>query len=199
MDLLFKTTITITFVNYDGSVLQSESVTAGEMPVYNGATPERDEDNGYSYTFSGWSPTVTAANGNATYTAQFTKTARVYSIKYDTDGGTINSGIVTSYTYGIGAALPTDVNKPGYIFNGWYTEPDFSGSPVMSISATESGSKTYYAKWTQDAPSEYLISFVNYDNRILQSSYVPVGETPEYYGAVPARPADNEYTYTFVG
>ena len=190
---------TITFVNYDGSVLQSGNVTAGTMPVYSGEIPERAADSGYSYTFSGWSPALSAVSGNTTYTAQFTGTPRVYSIRYNTDGGTINSGVVTSYTYGIGAALPTNVSKPGYIFNGWYAESDFSGSSVMSISATESGSKVYYAKWTQDAPTEYLISFVNYDNSVLQSSYVPIGEMPEYYGAVPERPADSEYTYTFAG
>ena len=190
---------TITFVNYDGSVLQSGDVTAGTMPVYSGVTPTREADSGYSYTFSGWSPALSAASGNKTYTAQFTRTARVYSIRYNMDDGAINSGIVTSYTYGIGAALPTDVSKPGYIFNGWYAEPDFSGSAVMSIAAAESGSKVFYAKWTQETPSEYLISFVNYDNSVLQSSYVPVGEIPAYYGAEPEREADSEYTYTFAG
>ena len=69
------------------------------------------------------------------------------TITYELNGGTVNSGNVTEYIYGQGAALPTDVTKTGYTFAGWYTAADFSGSPVTNILATDTGNKTFYAKW----------------------------------------------------
>jgi hypothetical protein len=62
----------IKFKNWDGTVLQSTSVSKGEMPQYTGATPTRLNDDQYSYTFSGWSPQIVAATADATYIAQFT-------------------------------------------------------------------------------------------------------------------------------
>ena len=76
-----------------------------------------------------------------------------YSVTLQTDGGTIASGKeVTGYTYGTGAVLPTanDITRDGYRFDGWYADSSFSGSPITEISATETGNKTFYAKWTKN-------------------------------------------------
>ena len=76
-----------------------------------------------------------------------------YSVTLQTDGGTIASGKeVTGYTYGTGAVLPTtnDITCEGYRFDGWYADSSFSGSPITEISATETGNKTFYAKWTKN-------------------------------------------------
>ena len=70
-----------------------------------------------------------------------------FSVTLNTNEGTINAGNVTSYTFGTGATLPTNVTRPGYYFAGWYEESDFSGERVYSISTTENTNKTYYAKW----------------------------------------------------
>ena len=53
-------------------------------------------------------------------TAQWT--APTYAVTLNTNGGTINSGNVTSYTYGVGATLPTagDMTYTGHTFVGWY-------------------------------------------------------------------------------
>ena len=78
-------------------------------------------------------------------TAQWT--APTYAVTLNTNGGTINSGNVTSYTYGVGATLPTDVTRTGYTFKGWYDNEALAGSPVTAISNTETGNKEYWAKW----------------------------------------------------
>ena len=64
-------TYTITFVNWDGTELQSSQVEEGTLPEYIGTTPVRAEDEQYTYTFSGWSPAVVAATADVTYTAQY--------------------------------------------------------------------------------------------------------------------------------
>ena len=76
-----------------------------------------------------------------------------YSVTLQTHGGTIASGKeVTGYTYGTGAVLPTanDITREGYRFDGWYADSSFSSSPITEISATETGNKTFYAKWTKN-------------------------------------------------
>lgn len=70
-----------------------------------------------------------------------------FGVTLYTNGGTINTGNITSYTFGTGATLPTNVTRPGYYFAGWYAKSDFTGGRVYSISTTENTNKTYYAKW----------------------------------------------------
>lgn len=69
-------TYTIKWVNYDGTVLETDTVTEGETPAYNGATPTKPADSQYTYTFKGWDKTVVAAVADATYTAVYDQTAK---------------------------------------------------------------------------------------------------------------------------
>ena len=76
-------------------------------------------------------------------------TAPTYAVTLNTNGGTINSGNVTGYTYGVGATLPTagDMTYTGHTFKGWYDNESLTGSPVTAIGGTEMGNKEYWAKW----------------------------------------------------
>ena len=76
-------------------------------------------------------------------------TAPTYAVTLNTNGGTINNGNVTEYTYGVGATLPTadDMTYTGYTFKGWYDNENLTGSPVTAIGDTETGNKEYWAKW----------------------------------------------------
>ena len=82
-------TYTVTWENWDGTVLETdEDVEEGAIPSYDGAEPEKEEDDEYTYAFSGWTdgendygpddelPEVTAS---VTYTATFAATAKVQS------------------------------------------------------------------------------------------------------------------------
>ncbi len=88
-----------------------------------------------------------------------------YSVTLQTDGGTIASGKeVTGYTYGTGAVLPTtnDITREGYRFDGWYADSSFSGSPVTEITGTNTGNKTFYAKWTRNTTPIISGNTINY-------------------------------------
>ena len=76
-------------------------------------------------------------------------TAPTYTVTLHTNGGTINSGNVTEYTYGVGATLPAadDMTYTGHTFKGWYDNESLTGSPVTAIGGTEMGNKEYWAKW----------------------------------------------------
>jgi len=72
--------------------------------------------------------------------------ARTWNITYVTDGGTIGGLYPVTYTEGTVTVLPTDVTKPGYTFLGWFTAYT-GGVQVRQIEATETGDKTFYARW----------------------------------------------------
>ena len=89
-----------------------------------------------------------------------------YSVTLNPNGGTINSGNITTYTHGVGATLPTDISYTGKDFTGWYDNPGFTGSPVTTITTTDCGDKEYWANWIDEVPK------VTY---ILGSCYVKNG------------------------
>ena len=76
-------------------------------------------------------------------------TAPTYAVTLNTNGGTINSGNVTGYTYGVGATLPAadDMTYTGHTFKGWYDNENLTGSPVTAIGGAETGNREYWAKW----------------------------------------------------
>ena len=106
------------------------------------------------YTFDGWYdgsdnrvPAIGKdETGNKEFWAKWT--ANSYGVTLHTDGGTISSGNITSYTYGSAVTLPTDITRSGYRFDGWYASADFSGDPVTEITAADYGNKAFWAKWT---------------------------------------------------
>lgn len=61
----------VTFANDDGTILRTESVPYGEVPTYNGATPTKESDEDYIYTFSGWNQEFSKVTEDVTYYAQY--------------------------------------------------------------------------------------------------------------------------------
>ncbi len=81
--------------------------------------------------------------------------AETYAVNLITDDTvTISDTSVTSYTYGVGAILPSSVTKTPtaeqtFSFDGWYTESQ-GGSKVAQIGTQATGEKTYYARFTSE-------------------------------------------------
>ena len=156
---------TVTFDANGGSV-STASATTKDGKLESLPTPTYD-----GYDFLGWHTqkdggekvtTDTVFTKDTTIYAHWQKqAAQEYTVTFDANGGTINSGVITSYTYGVGATLPTDVTREGYTFAGWYASADFSGDAVTAISAEDTGNKTYWAKWTANA---YGITVTNDGN-----------------------------------
>ncbi|MCQ2070060.1 MAG: leucine-rich repeat protein [archaeon] len=66
-------TYTVVFKNGE-TELQRTEITFGDIPVYMGATPVKEADSQYTYTFKGWDPEIVAVSDDAVYTAEFLAT-----------------------------------------------------------------------------------------------------------------------------
>ncbi len=108
---------TVTFKNWDGSVLQEETLTFGSVPEFKGETPTRE-----GYKFTGWTPEIGAISGDTVYTALFEELPK-YTITFKNDDETV----ISSEQYYQGAtvvepATPTKATVEGeysYAFAGW--------------------------------------------------------------------------------
>ena len=103
-------TYTVTFKNYDGTVLETKTVAHGSTPTPP-SNPTRPDTAQYDYEFSGWDKTVGAITSNTTYTAQYTATLRKYGGRFscipvfdnkitDQNGSVISDGDYHDWDYG---------------------------------------------------------------------------------------------------
>ena len=147
------------------------------------ANPTKNQDNGYTYTFSSWDSNIENVSSNKTYTAIFSKTARVYSIILnDYNNSLINK---LQYTYGQGYSLtnPSEYNysKRGYSFEGWTkTTNNDDINYVNNVTATDYGDKTFYSKFSIINYTIKYKYYRNYDLNIKEISSV-VNENPTTY------------------
>ena len=143
-----KTGAHITWV-IDGKVVAEEDYLKGTMPSFKGSTNKAPDEN-YRYTFTGWSPEVVVAEEDATYTAQYSATARVfYTITFNANGGE-GSMEPQRFEVGVDTALNTNAfTRENYKFIGWNTAADGSGATYADEGAILelTGDMTLYAQW----------------------------------------------------
>ena len=129
-------------------------------PTSDGLTrPDGDTDNYFMWldgNGNSYEPGGSVPSDVTELTVQWT--APTYAVTLNTNGGTINNGNVTGYTYGVGATLPAadDMTYTGHTFKGWYDNENLTGSPVTAIGGAETGNKEYWAKWEIN---QYTITF----------------------------------------
>lgn len=143
-----KTGAHITWV-IDSEVVAEEDYLKGTMPSFKGSTDKAPDEN-YRYTFTSWDPEVVVAEEDATYTAQYSATARVfYTITFNANGGE-GSMEPQRFEVGVDTALNTNAfTRESYNFIGWNTAADGSGATYADEGAILelTGDITLYAQW----------------------------------------------------
>ncbi|MBR1929395.1 MAG: InlB B-repeat-containing protein, partial [Paludibacteraceae bacterium] len=172
----------------------SVEVAYGTLPEY-GSIPSKESDVQFDYTFSGWSPELVAVVGDATYTAQFTQSPRLYDITFvvNTESRTLSLPYGTplsSFVSQVLAVYGTQYMTVDsvYTFVGW--------SPELPQVVTESA--TYEAVYTQEL-RKYVITFLDENGEEIWSYEEGYGNMPYYGGQTPTKEEDDKYTYEFVG
>ncbi|MBR1929318.1 MAG: endonuclease, partial [Paludibacteraceae bacterium] len=110
---------TILFKNDDGSELDKQTVSYGEIPVYAGTKPTKEADAQYTYEFAGWTPQIVAVTGYAEYVATYTSTLREYTVTWVVNGVESTAQVA----YGTTPTAPEVENYQTvdkvYTFLGW--------------------------------------------------------------------------------
>ena len=188
---------TVTFLDYDGSLLASVGVDFGAIAQYPGGTPTRKSDSErIEYVFSGWGTNLESRPivADTTFTAHYETKEFVFATFNNYDGSLlkrekVEKGEVPSYS----GSTPTrsySTSDKTYRFSGW----DKSLSNIYVDT-------TYVAQF--DLLNIYTVTFENYNGNVLQTQRVIHGEDASYTGSTPYRPSstsgDYSYTYTFSG
>ena len=137
-------TWTITFNNYDGTLLKTQEVADGSVPVYDGETPTREGTPSLAWEFTGWDPELTAATKDATYTAVFKQVVRTFTVTWKNYDGTVlevDEGVEYGTRPTYNGEQPTRPSTSAYVytFDGW--TPD-----IVNVTADA----TYTAKFKEE-------------------------------------------------
>ena len=183
---------TVTWVDEDGTELEKdEEVPYGEMPKYDGKTPEKTATAEFTYEFAGWTPEVAKVTGDAVYKATYIATRNVYTVTWiDEDGKVLEEDRQVPY----GEMPSYDGDKPvkestpeySYEFSGWTPE-------VVKVTGNAIYKATYKA-----TKNLYTVIWIDEDGKVLEKDEnVPYGEMPSYDGDKPVKAADENFTYEF--
>ena len=196
---------TITFLNYDMSVLGTAEVVYNGTPsnaTYLAAVapmtedPYKPDNSAYSFEFAGWKLQGASSNGFAqvkgdqTYVAQFNQTTKKYKVSFvDDDGETVlhylqlEYGQTPSYTW----------DNPSKQDAEWtYTFANWDPSEFAQVE----GAQTYTAVYNK-TKREYTITWKDGDGNTLKTDQVAYGSTPSYSGATPTKASTNDHSYVF--
>ena len=119
-DITARLTYTITFQDYDGSIIASKEYYVGQK-VDVPSDPNRDLEGDFYFTFEGWSPEVkTTVDGDAVYVATYSKhECTTFIVKYNANGG---ENAPSNQSKNPGASISIPSSKPsyaGHYFVGW--------------------------------------------------------------------------------
>lgn len=161
-DVVYKATYTehirsydIKFVDYNGTVLSTQSIEYGSMPAI--PTPSRE-----GYDFTGWDKSVVAVEDNAIYTAQYK--IKTFTIKFVDYNGTVLSS--QTVEYGKTPTTPSDPSRTGYNFTGW-----------SDTVTTAMANKTYTAQYSI---IKYTITWIVGTETITTTAEYGSTPTPPY-------------------
>ena len=140
-----KNSYTITWKMDDGSVINTTSVEYGVVPTH--ADPTKASDDEYSYTFAGWTPTVVAVTGDATYTATFTTTTRKYTVTVVVSGDGGTASVVGNATVDYGQQVTIKaVAADCYEFDKWVEDNSLDAEDAVTVTGDVTYTATFKVK-----------------------------------------------------
>ena len=168
----------VTFVDYDGTVLSAQSVAHGSAAI-EPTSPERE-----GYAFIGWDKDFSNVTEDMTVTAQYS--ANSYSITYK-----INGEEYTAQTYEFGAAVsaPEYTVPEGHTFSGWDIPETMPAENLVLDAALTVNS--YTITYTING-EEYTAQTYEFGAAVSAPEYtVPEGHTFSGWNIPETMPAQN--------
>ena len=111
----------ITFKNEDGSVFDVDTFAYGDMPYPdpNLGNPTKDPDGSNTYTFAGWTPSLSTVSGNTEYTATFTTSQITYTVTLTSDSEFGNVTGNGTYPAGYNLTITATPKDDCWEFDHW--------------------------------------------------------------------------------
>ena len=174
-------TYTVTWVDENGNTLSSESVKEGATPSYTYNVQDTEE---WNYTFNGWSAslggeklsTIPVATANVTYYALVSAEKQVYTVSFNTLGGSAVAS--QSVEYGSKATLPEAPELDGYRFVGWSTSKD--NVIEVDFEKAITGNTEYFAVWNEKVDVKGLLSALLNGYQLNPYEYLPEAMRLDY-------------------
>ena len=168
---------TVTFVDYDGTTLQSVKVESG-----NGATaPAQPSRTGY--TFSGWDKTFTSVTSNMTVTAQYTENAKANYTALNAAISQAEALTETDYTAATWSAMQTALTAANSVDKNLYAE---SQSTVDAATTALTSAMSALVK-------VYTVTFVDgYTATTIETQTIESGQS----ATAPSVPVHENYTFS---
>ena len=110
-----KNKYNVKFTNYDGSILQEETLEYGTLPVYKGEIPTREKTDEYTYTFKNWNKEITEVTDNEIYIAVYKEEKNKYTVIY-MDGEREYTRKEVNYGETVSEEV---ISKDHNIYRGW--------------------------------------------------------------------------------
>ena len=125
-------------------------------------------------------------SGSTGAASSYICSANSYTISYTMNNGTNYNNAPTSYTYGVGATINGTPTRSGFVFGGWCTNEELTTcAATQTISTTDTGNKTFYAKWIKN---------LTYDPGNGESTTSDTCQADESF-VLPTAPTRTNYTF----
>ena len=146
-------TYKVVFKNYDGSVLQEETLDYGSTPVYKKNVPTREKTEEYTYEFKSWDKEITNVTSNQEYIATYKETKNQYKIIFTNYDGNVLQEETLDYgsevTYKGNIPTKEKTKEYTYTFTGWDKE-------ITKVLKNE----TYIAVYKEEK-NKYTVTFMD--------------------------------------
>lgn len=184
-------TYKVEYKNFDGTLLDTQSVEYGENAHFAKESPKKTSDESYDYIFSGWDYPETNIVKDMTLTAQFSQARNSFSVAFVNDD---NSVLDTVKVAKGGTAVYTK-DTPVKAQDEQYTYSFVNWDYPLEGITEDCTRKAIY----DHALREYSVVYKNWDGSELESGKVKYGQNAEYTQATPTKLEDELHTYTFQG
>jgi len=186
---------TVSFKNYDGTLLDASDVEYSRKAVFHGTTPTRKPDEKYTYTFTGWDRDISRVTSDFEAYAVYQKELRKFIVTFDNfDGSFLEKNTIeygeTAVYFGDTPVRSGD-SIHTYKFIGWDKELQSITTDTIFVAQFELESNS------GGFPKPFYVEFDNAEDGKLDGDYVNAGAEAFYRGSAPIRASKNGYIYIF--
>lgn len=176
------------FYNYDGSLLYRAQYDEDRVLTYDGLEPVREDDDIYTYKFSGWNHELTEAAQYKNFFAVYEKDFKTFTVEFYNYDKTFLFKTVAKYGHAVDA-IPENPKRDGGLRNKYY----FAGWGDVDLGYITKDTKCY-AQYTNVECFE--VQYRDIDDTLIATEYIEKGLGSDFVTNIVKEANENEF-YVF--